>query len=65
MVTYANLKGIEHAGRMTASDPAEHVPPEDLRALMNLIEDACRQNALPLLSKLPWDKDDPDTELEN
>ena len=52
---YANLKDIEYAGRMTASGPAEHVPPDDLRALMKLIEDACRQSALPLLSKLPWD----------
>ena len=53
---YANLKDLEHAGRMTASDPAEPVPPDDLRDLMKIIEDACRQNVLPLLSKLPRDK---------
>jgi hypothetical protein len=29
---------------------------------MKLIEEACRQNVLPLLSKLPRDKADPDTE---
>jgi hypothetical protein len=39
---YANLKDLEHAGRMTD--------------LMKIIEDACRQNVLPLLSKLPRDK---------
>jgi hypothetical protein len=59
---YSNLKGIEHVGRMVASNPAEPVPPDSLRALMKRIEDACRQNVLPLLSKLPRDKADPDTE---
>jgi len=58
---YANLKDLEHAGRMTANQGG-YVPPADLRALMKLIEDACRQNVLPLLSKLPQDKADPDTE---
>jgi hypothetical protein len=58
---YANLKQIEHAGRM-AANPAGYVPPADLRALVKLIEEACRQNALPLLSKLPRDKAAPDTE---
>jgi hypothetical protein len=56
---YTNLKGIEHAGRM-AADPAGFVQPNELRALMKLIEDACRQNVLPLLSKLPRDKTDPE-----
>jgi hypothetical protein len=58
---YANLKDIEFAGRMTASDPAEPVPAEALNDLLKLIEKAC-QSALPLLSKLPRDKADPDTE---
>jgi hypothetical protein len=58
---YTNLKGIEHAGRM-AADPAGFVQPNELRALMKLIKDACRQNVLPLLSKLPRDKTNPDTE---
>jgi hypothetical protein len=54
---YANLKQIEHAGR-TAANPAGYVEPADQTALMKLIEDACRQNVLPLLSKLPRDKSD-------
>ena len=58
---YTNLKGIEHAGRM-AADPAGFVQTNDLRALMKLIKDACRQNVLPLLSKLPRDRADRDTE---
>jgi hypothetical protein len=56
---YANLKDLEHAGRMTANQ-AGYVPPADLRDLMQQIENACRQNVLPLLSKLPRDKDYPD-----
>jgi hypothetical protein len=59
---YANLKQLEHAGQMAAGNPAEPVPPGDLRELMKFIEIACRQNALPLLSKLPRDKANPDTE---
>ena len=55
---YANLDELEHAGRMTARDPAEPVPPDALRELMKLVENACRQNVLPLLSKLPRDKAD-------
>jgi hypothetical protein len=47
---YANLKDLGLAGRMTARDPAEPVPPDDLRHLMRLIEQAC-QSALPLLDK--------------
>jgi hypothetical protein len=47
---YANLKDLGLAGRMTARDPAEPVPPDDLRHLMRLIEEAC-QSALPLLDK--------------
>ena len=47
---------------MTARDPAEPVPLGDLRELMEIIEDVCRRNALPLLSKLPRDEADPDTE---
>ena len=58
---YANLKQIEHAARMSAN-PAGYVPSADLRVLMKLIEGACRQNVLPLLSKLPRVKADPDTE---
>ena len=61
LMFYANLKQLEHAGRM-AANPAGYVPPKDLRALMKLIKDACRQNVLPLLSKLPRDKTDPDTQ---
>jgi hypothetical protein len=56
---YTNLKGIEHAGRM-AADPAGFVQPNELRALTKLIKDACRQNVLPLLSKLPRDQTDPE-----
>ena len=56
---YKNLKGIEHAGQM-AADPAGFVQPNELRALMKLIKDACRQNVLPLLPKLPRDKTDPE-----
>jgi hypothetical protein len=52
---YANLKDLEHAGRMSANQ-AGYVPPADLRDLMQQIENACRQNVLPLLSKLPRDK---------
>jgi hypothetical protein len=59
---YTNLDELEHAGRMTARDPAEPVPPDGLRELMKIIEGACRRNVLPLLSKLPRDKADPDTE---
>jgi hypothetical protein len=59
---YANLKDLEYAGRMTARDPAEPVPPDALRELMKIIEGACRRNVLALLSKLPRDKADPDTE---
>jgi hypothetical protein len=55
---YANLDELEHAGRMTARDPAEPVPPDALRELMKIVENACRQNVLPLLSKLPRDKTD-------
>jgi hypothetical protein len=47
---------------VTARDPAEPVPPDALRELMKIIEGACRKNVLPLLSKLPRDKADPDTE---
>jgi hypothetical protein len=56
---YTNLKGIEHAGRM-AADPAGFVQPNELRVLMKLIKDACRQNVQPPLSKLPRDKTDPE-----
>jgi hypothetical protein len=55
---YANLKDLEHSGRMAAK-PAGCVPPADLSALMKLIRDACHQNVLPLLSKLPRDKSTP------
>jgi hypothetical protein len=55
---YANLDELEHAGRIAARDPGEPVPPDALRELMKIIEDACRQNVLPLLSKLPRDKTD-------
>jgi hypothetical protein len=58
---YANVKDIEFAGRMIASDPAELVPRKPIHDLRKLIEKAC-QSALPLLNKLPQDKDDPDTE---
>jgi hypothetical protein len=61
VIFYANLQDLDFAGRMTSSDPADPVPPKDLRDLMTLIEKAC-QSALPLLNKLPQDKDDPDTE---
>ena len=37
------------------------MPPADL-ALVKLIEHACRQNILPLLSELPQDENNPDTE---
>ena len=56
---YKNLEGIEHAGQM-AADPAGFVQPNELHALTKLIKDACRQNVLPLLSKLPRDKTDPE-----
>jgi hypothetical protein len=58
---YANLKDLEHSGRMSAN-PAGYVLPADLRALMNQIADACRRNVLPLLSELPPNTADPDTE---
>jgi hypothetical protein len=60
---YKNLKGIERAGQM-AADPAGFVQPNELRALMKLIKDACRQNVLPLLSKLPRDKTDPERQAK-
>ena len=47
---------------MTARDPAEPVPLDALRELMKIIEGACRQNVLPLLSNLRRDAADPDTE---
>ena len=59
---YANLKDLEHAGRITARDPAEPVPPDDLRELMKIIEDLCRRSGLPLLFKPPRDEADHDTE---
>ncbi len=58
---HANLKQIEHQGR-TAANQYGDVPPADLRALVKLIENACRRNALPLLSELPQDENNPDTE---
>jgi hypothetical protein len=63
LVFYANLKQLEHAAQLAATlDEPPVCRPDDLRHLMKLIEDACRQNVLPLLSKLPRDKADPDTE---
>lgn len=62
LIFYANLKGIEYQGRTMAAGPGETVPRDDLHALIKLIEDACRQNVLLLLRKLPWDKNNPDTE---
>ena len=60
---YKNLKGIEHARQM-AADPAGFVQTNELRALMKLIKDACRQSVLPLLSKLPRDKTDPERQAK-
>ncbi len=63
LIFYANLKQLEHAGRIAASMVEPPVcRAEDLRVLMKLIADACRENVLPLLSKLPRDKADTDTE---
>jgi hypothetical protein len=61
LMFHANLKQIEHQGRSAANQYGD-VPPADLRALVKLIEKACRQTALPLLSELPQDKNSPDTE---
>jgi hypothetical protein len=61
LMFHANLKQIEHQGRSSANQDRD-VPPADLRALMKLIEHACRQNVLPLLSELPQDENNPDTE---
>jgi hypothetical protein len=61
VIFYANLQDLNFAGRMTSSDPAEPVPPDALSGLMKLIEKAC-QSALPLLSELPPNTADPDTE---
>ena len=61
LMFHTNLKQIEHQGRRSG-DQRGDVPPADLRALVKLIELACRQNVLPLLSELPQDENNPDTE---
>jgi hypothetical protein len=61
VIFYANLQDLNFAGRMTSSDPAEPVPSDALSGLMKLIKKAC-QSALPLLSELPPNTADPDTE---
>ena len=61
LMFHTNLKQIEHQGRRSGNQYGD-VPPADLRALMKRIEEACRQNVLPLLSELPQDENNPDTE---
>ena len=61
LMFHTNLKQIEHQGRRSGNQRGD-VPPADLRALVKLIERACHQNVLPLLSELPQDENNPDTE---
>jgi hypothetical protein len=56
---YGNIQNIQFTGRFTANDPTEtRTPPELLDRLADLLVQACRDNALPLLSRLPPDEAD-------
>lgn len=60
---YANVKDIQFAGEITATDTTRNVAPHELDGIVSLLEGACR-NALPLLEQLPPDDDDADLRAE-
>ncbi len=61
---YGNIQHIPSAVRITANDPAKILSSTDLDQIAKLFEQACRENALPLLSRLPRDKANADLKKE-